>query len=866
MADKQISDLTSASALTDGSLFVLEQAGAAMKANWGMMKNYISPGVANQYSSSSTYNVGAYAIHDNQLYRCKTAITTPESWTAAHWTATVLGDDVGDLNSALGLSNQSIGVLGKYHRTYNLYNRYTVKLYSWLNEDGSIIYDASYAVSDYIDISGFSAGTRLYFSVDGNFGQGYQARRIALYDANKTFLSYVDNPNTTYIDTTATSKYAVFCFSMSRATAHDVMVNAIAYNKPYVDYYGFDTDAEYIDLFGQVASGIIPLHEIVDSYVTQNGQITKYYGWSRSDYIDVAEYAELEVVAGEQTSYNVFFDANKQFISKFTIGTTKTRVQIPSNAVYMMVSVSTAKFDSIRIRPFTKEFIATESEVEETLTDLGYSNEAIEDIGEDFRTYNLINKITVSRHKFLNSNGSVIDDSSYCVTDYIDISSYETGHRFYFSRQGHSGTGYQARGFAFYDASKDFVSYIDSPNTEWFDKQSGVAFVRVCFGLSVIDTAMLNPISNSMPYVPYYQKKWTDRDIARDYILPKASEVIANHPSRSFVFGYFSDNHGHYDPTGKYENRTPHYLNIADRLLNLDFILNAGDLIFASDTATVDKALMSILKQNAEFEREDKQIIALGNHDQNGHTLHSRQELSWTVTHEMFFDACYQSMNRDPNVVWGSKEDLYFYKDFPSKKLRVIVLNVQDCGEDTVIENGVEYLKYDSLTVCGVRQAQLNWFANTALKFVNVDSPSDWQTIICTHIGVRDGITDNYPIVQNYSAINTIINGYVNGTSVHATYTDMVNADGLFTVDVNANYTSQGAMPLIGVFSGHNHYDTLYTANYPQITIDAGYPDSSDRVIGTTNEFCFDVVTVDMENREVYLTRFGFGTDRSYTY
>ena len=101
MADKQISDLTSASALTDGSLFVIEQGGAAKNANWGMMKNYISPGVADQYSSSSTYNVGDYVIYNGSLYRCTTAITTAEAWTAGHWTAAVLSDDVSGLNDYL---------------------------------------------------------------------------------------------------------------------------------------------------------------------------------------------------------------------------------------------------------------------------------------------------------------------------------------------------------------------------------------------------------------------------------------------------------------------------------------------------------------------------------------------------------------------------------------------------------------------------------------------------------------------------------------------------------------------------------------------------------------------------------------------
>ena len=101
MADKQISDLTSASELTDGSQFVLEQGGAAMKANWGMMKNYISPGVAAQYSTSATYDVGDYVIYNGQLYRCTTAITTAETWTAEHWTAAVIGSDLTKVSNAV---------------------------------------------------------------------------------------------------------------------------------------------------------------------------------------------------------------------------------------------------------------------------------------------------------------------------------------------------------------------------------------------------------------------------------------------------------------------------------------------------------------------------------------------------------------------------------------------------------------------------------------------------------------------------------------------------------------------------------------------------------------------------------------------
>ena len=41
-----------------------------------------------------TYKVGELCIHDNTLYRCTTAITTAEDWTAAHWTATTIAEEI----------------------------------------------------------------------------------------------------------------------------------------------------------------------------------------------------------------------------------------------------------------------------------------------------------------------------------------------------------------------------------------------------------------------------------------------------------------------------------------------------------------------------------------------------------------------------------------------------------------------------------------------------------------------------------------------------------------------------------------------------------------------------------------------------
>ena len=75
------------------------------KATFGIPQGEAGAGaagvVADAYSSSKTYKVGDYVLHNSNLYRCITAITTAEAFTAAHWTQIVLANDVSDLKSDL---------------------------------------------------------------------------------------------------------------------------------------------------------------------------------------------------------------------------------------------------------------------------------------------------------------------------------------------------------------------------------------------------------------------------------------------------------------------------------------------------------------------------------------------------------------------------------------------------------------------------------------------------------------------------------------------------------------------------------------------------------------------------------------------
>ena len=54
----------------------------------------VNGNIGDAYDSTSTYKVGQLCIYNNTLYRCTTAITTAEEWTAAHWTATTIAEEI----------------------------------------------------------------------------------------------------------------------------------------------------------------------------------------------------------------------------------------------------------------------------------------------------------------------------------------------------------------------------------------------------------------------------------------------------------------------------------------------------------------------------------------------------------------------------------------------------------------------------------------------------------------------------------------------------------------------------------------------------------------------------------------------------
>ena len=139
--------------------------------------------VAQTYSNTALYAVGSYAWYNGNLYRCVSAITTAEAWTAAHWAAAVLGDDVADLKSA-------INIIGSV--SYTEYDGY-------IGGSGSIENPSASSQEKYTNKLSVSEGDVLEITLDYPSTVGIWVA-YATYDGSGAFIGryVIGNTNNTH--------------------------------------------------------------------------------------------------------------------------------------------------------------------------------------------------------------------------------------------------------------------------------------------------------------------------------------------------------------------------------------------------------------------------------------------------------------------------------------------------------------------------------------------------------------------------------------------------------------------------------------------------------------------------------------------
>lgn len=128
----------------------------------------------------------------------------------------------------------------------------------------------------------------------------------------------------------------------------------------------------------------------------------------------------------------------------------------------------------------------------------------------------------------------------------------------------------------------------------------------------------------------------------------------------------------------------------------------------------------------------------------------------------------------------------YYYVDYDVAKIRVIILNTSD-----MYDEAGTYTNPNNTSLM-MHQRQLTWFANKALNFENKNDSSSWSVLTFGHTCWPFG----------GSPLQVIMQAVKNGATLNQTWTV-----GDYTLSVNADYSIQGAVNVIGMIMGHSHND-----------------------------------------------------------
>ncbi|EDT14111.1 phage tail spike protein [Clostridium perfringens] len=273
---------------------------------------------------------------------------------------------------------------------------------------------------------------------------------------------------------------------------------------------------------------------------------------------------------------------------------------------------------------------------------------------------------------------------------------------------------------------------------------------------------------------------------------------------------------------------------------NINYVLTGGDYI--NNHENKEEVINRLKNFKDRFEDKSNVFITLGNHDDNS----NYKDFSKVITHAEMKELMFSDM-QDVNFGNG----LYYYKDFHNYKIRLIVLNSEDIPEYDI------GMKYKGQWDYAFSDEQLNWVAHTALN-------TEYKIIFCSHTPMLEGAEGfDYPI-RNVEAMLGIMKAYTLGESYSGS-----NTTGDFKYNVSVNYNKKGT--IVCCLFGHVHADNIvYRDNIAHISTTCSncsyrYGFSHiENATGTVNEIALDFLTVGRKTG--YLTRFGAGEDRTFSY
>lgn len=358
-----------------------------------------------------------------------------------------------------------------------------------------------------------------------------------------------------------------------------------------------------------------------------------------------------------------------------------------------------------------------------------------------------------------------------------------------------------------------------------------------------------------------------------DPINTFVQQVRSHQSEHSLSFIFATDLHNQvYGETYSYSNNIigkikslVYSINELNNWLDLSCVIIGGDYLWNTEK-TSKVAAKEALQDFSESICDIKNLPILclkGNHDDNsiaGKVNTLAQDELYSLNGVYFENSIIIRDARNPKGYYG-------YLDYPSEKTRIIYLNSIDIPW---IEKG-EGLKYKGIYHKGIQQKQLD-FLKDALHF----SESGWGVIIVSHHSVTSvkgyNTSDDTYITPDHggSLLYGIIKAYTEKGVFHG------EQEGDFASTVEVDYSNNASNTVICLLNGHIHCDRnayfdnmLFCSTTSAMLGNIG--SNTDGSMFTlshniSDDFAFDVVTVDRANSMIYFDRFGFGESRVFPY
>ncbi|WP_158299451.1 metallophosphoesterase family protein [Paenibacillus antri] len=338
-----------------------------------------------------------------------------------------------------------------------------------------------------------------------------------------------------------------------------------------------------------------------------------------------------------------------------------------------------------------------------------------------------------------------------------------------------------------------------------------------------------------------------------------AEAVEASRTEGALSFAFITDLH--HRASGN-QLRAAWALRELSARLRLDFVLHGGD---ASVNGPKEEVVTAQREMAEALAGAGVPVLtAKGNHDDN--SIYDHERKTGSTEHVVF--------PQESKAIWGAAsiavaryddsrpDSLYFYADFPEKRVRVVVL---DCIDHPYRLKESGELAYVGQWHYVFSQGQLEWLAHRAFDLR--DRP-EWSVLILSHVAIlQDGVFGTDHPVRNGEALWDIVKAFRTGDRFRGE-----GGEGEFAYRIDADFAAQGARDVIGCWFGHVHHDQVVVRDgIPNISaVNAWtlqeFPESPKREEGSITETAFDIVTADLGAKVCRLTRFGAGASRTVSY